>query len=228
MFVSILCDTVCDRVILNPDSPLPSSESLLRLSPRRRPTAGKGSTWEGGIREPAFAYWPGQIPAGSRSASVVSSLDVVPTALELAGLAAVPHAPAPALDGRSMLPVLLGDAPSAHETLFFYASNMCRDGPTAARAGAYKAHWVTAPGPGAKAGKREVHAPPLLFNVDQDPSEAYPLDPQAHTALLRAFEEAYRKEKAAMVWARPPPDPRPDPFDHGVCCDWSRRCVCTP
>ena len=29
---------------------------------------GKGSTWEGGMREPAIAWWPGTVPAGSRIA----------------------------------------------------------------------------------------------------------------------------------------------------------------
>ena len=40
---------------------------------------GKGSTWEGGVRMPAFAYWKGQIAAQTRSSATVSSLDVLPT-----------------------------------------------------------------------------------------------------------------------------------------------------
>jgi len=47
---------------------------------------GKGSTWEGGIHEAAFAYWPGQIEAMSRSAEVISSLDLFPTVSKLAGV----------------------------------------------------------------------------------------------------------------------------------------------
>ena len=46
---------------------------------------GKGSTWEGGIREAGFAHWPGVISPNSRSAEVVSSMDVFPTVMKLAG-----------------------------------------------------------------------------------------------------------------------------------------------
>ena len=73
---------------------------------------GKGSTWEGGIHEAGFAYWPvrptlhsnreyspdavktsvcrgsqGQISPASRTAEIVSSLDLLPTASALAGVA---------------------------------------------------------------------------------------------------------------------------------------------
>ena len=37
---------------------------------------GKGSTWEGGVRESAFAYWKGTILPHSRSSATVSSLDL--------------------------------------------------------------------------------------------------------------------------------------------------------
>jgi arylsulfatase A len=45
---------------------------------------GKGSTWEGGIRMPAFIYWPGQVKPHSRTSAVISSLDVLPTLVSLA------------------------------------------------------------------------------------------------------------------------------------------------
>ena len=46
---------------------------------------GKGSTWEGGIREAGFAHWPGVVKPNSRSAEIISSMDVFPTVLKLAG-----------------------------------------------------------------------------------------------------------------------------------------------
>lgn len=45
----------------------------------------KGSTWEGGIRVPAIARWPGKIPAGRVSDAIFSTLDVLPTFAGLAG-----------------------------------------------------------------------------------------------------------------------------------------------
>src|SRR5690606_28655273 len=46
---------------------------------------GKGSTWEGGMRVPGIAYWPGRITPGSLNASRASTLDLFPTFLRLAG-----------------------------------------------------------------------------------------------------------------------------------------------
>ncbi len=46
---------------------------------------GKGSTWEGGMREPTIAWWPGKIPAGSVTAELGSTMDIYTTAILLAG-----------------------------------------------------------------------------------------------------------------------------------------------
>ncbi|MFO7904086.1 MAG: sulfatase, partial [Pirellulaceae bacterium] len=50
---------------------------------------GKGSAWEGGVREPTVAWWPQTIPAGSTCDEVATALDVLPTFAKLAG-ASVP------------------------------------------------------------------------------------------------------------------------------------------
>jgi arylsulfatase A-like enzyme len=65
---------------------------------------GKGSTWEGGIHEAAFAYWKGTIEPFSRSTEVVSSLDLFPTATALAGLTLPTDR---VYDGRDMSDVLM-------------------------------------------------------------------------------------------------------------------------
>jgi arylsulfatase A len=39
----------------------------------------KGSTWEGGMREPTIAWWPGKIPAGTATDAVTSMMDILPT-----------------------------------------------------------------------------------------------------------------------------------------------------
>merc|ERR1719171_2201475 len=46
---------------------------------------GKSTTWEGGIREPGIARWPGKIPAGSISTAMVATYDIFATVLSLAG-----------------------------------------------------------------------------------------------------------------------------------------------
>jgi len=94
----------------------------------------KGSTWEGGIRMPAFAYWKGQIPPYSRSSETVSSLDVFPTFSRLAN---VPLPENVTLDGRDMTDILLREhGKSKHDFLFFYGfcdGKWPRFGPSAVR-----------------------------------------------------------------------------------------------
>lgn len=152
---------------------------------------GKGSTWDGGIHEAAFAYWKGTITPGTRTHEVTSSLDLFPTASALAGL------PLPAdrvYDGKDMSAVLLNDnGKSLHEVLFFYGGAsgewpQPQQGwhiPSAARMGCWKAHWATASGMGPCTFGGGVYATcphvkypmeaPLLFNVCIDPSESIPL-----------------------------------------------------
>jgi arylsulfatase A-like enzyme len=46
---------------------------------------GKGSTWEGGVRVPTVAWWPGTIEAGSVSDTVAGTIDLLPTLVGLSG-----------------------------------------------------------------------------------------------------------------------------------------------
>jgi arylsulfatase A-like enzyme len=63
----------------------------------------KGSVYEGGIRIPAIASWPGRIPAGSTTAVPSYFPDWFPTLCAAAGVE-----PPPGLDGVNLLPVLTG------------------------------------------------------------------------------------------------------------------------
>src|SRR5262249_41585168 len=63
----------------------------------------KGDAYEGGIRAPMIARWPGKIRPGSRSDQVWAFWDFLPTAAEIAG--ATPPA---GLDGISIAPTLTG------------------------------------------------------------------------------------------------------------------------
>ena len=79
---------------------------------------GKGTTYEGGIRVPMIARWPGRFPAGSTCREPVATIDILPT------VAALTHAPLPPrpIDGKDITPLLRGTpgARSPHDALFFY------------------------------------------------------------------------------------------------------------
>jgi arylsulfatase A-like enzyme len=108
----------------------------------------KGTTWEGGIRVPLVARWPGKIPAGHVSREPAILMDVFSTALKAAGIAAPADR---VIDGRDMLPILTSHAKSSHEALF----SMSNDALRTVRSGQWKLH-VQPPGnvrvaqPGAK------------------------------------------------------------------------------
>ncbi len=74
----------------------------------------KRDLYEGGIRVPLLARWPGRIPGGKVSDHVWGMWDFLPTAAEIAGA----RGPA-GLDGSSMLPALLGRPQRSHEFLYW-------------------------------------------------------------------------------------------------------------
>ena len=71
-------------------------------------------TWEGGVRVPAIFSWPGHLPTGAINRATLSSLDIVPLAVALAG----GKLPADRVfDGRDPFPALQGKATSPHRAL---------------------------------------------------------------------------------------------------------------
>lgn len=82
-------------------------------TPLRR---GKGWLYEGGIREPLIVKWKGKVKPGSTSSSLVSSIDFLPTFLEMAGIAGTPEN----IDGRSFVSVLNNPETEGHRKLFWH------------------------------------------------------------------------------------------------------------
>lgn len=143
----------------------------------------KGAYYEGGIREPFIAAWPGRIAPGSRSDVPVINLDLYPTFLDAAGV------PAPAgkvLDGESLLPLLTGQAKSLRRSAIFWHFPGYLDAPvtrgrdpifrtrptTAMRAGDWKLHlyheeWQLDGGRAQLATNKAVE----LYNLADDPGE---------------------------------------------------------
>jgi arylsulfatase A-like enzyme len=78
--------------------------------------SGKGTLYEGGIKTVSFVYGPNYIKSGLRSKQLVSNIDMVPTALELAGIDPKKEYD---IDGVSMLPLLKGSTKEIHKSLFF-------------------------------------------------------------------------------------------------------------
>ncbi|MET4693539.1 sulfatase-like hydrolase/transferase [Endozoicomonas lisbonensis] len=77
----------------------------------------KAGAFEGAIRVPFAASLPGVIPAGTRSDTMISALDLFPTTVKLAGGDIDPEWD---LDGKDILPVLSGETKeSPHDTLFW-------------------------------------------------------------------------------------------------------------
>jgi arylsulfatase A-like enzyme len=87
--------------------------------------AGKGAYYEGGIREPMFAFWQGKITGGTKSEIPVTNLDFFPTILEVAG---IPIPTDKVLDGNSILPVLTKNETLAERPLFWHFPIYLQDG----------------------------------------------------------------------------------------------------
>ncbi len=78
---------------------------------------GKGSTWEGGMRESTFAWWPGRVPAGRVTDAVAGEIDLLPTFVALAGGVAAKDKP---IDGADMSALLLGQSDASPRAAHYY------------------------------------------------------------------------------------------------------------
>jgi arylsulfatase A-like enzyme len=77
----------------------------------------KGTSWEGGTRVPFLARWPGHIPAGTVSADLARTLDILPT---IAGIVGARLPAGRAIDGQDIRLFLEGKGSSPDEWFFYY------------------------------------------------------------------------------------------------------------
>ncbi len=124
----------------------------------------KGSTWEGGMRVPALAWWPGQVPAGSVSGQLVTAMDLLPTFGQLSQ-AQVPKDRI--IDGKDISAVLTGQtgATSPHEAFYYYRGNALK----AVRSG----HW------------KLFRATGALYDLDSDIGESTDVAPDHPEVVAR-------------------------------------------
>jgi hypothetical protein len=127
---------------------------------------GKGSTWEGGVRVPTIAWWPGRIAPGSVCDAVAGTIDLLPTAVSLAG-GAVPAEPA--IDGRDLSPLLLGKTAQSPREAHYYFSGYqlqaVRQGPWKLAIAAQKDTMGRGADPDAGG------SAPRLYNLDEEIGE---------------------------------------------------------
>jgi arylsulfatase A-like enzyme len=130
---------------------------------------GKGTTWEGGVRVPTVAWWPGKIAAGSSCDAPVSEMDVLPTLVKLAG-GEVPVNRK--IDGKDIWPLLAGQTKeSPHEALFYFFKSRL----DAVRVGPWKLAIAPQKLTNDKKNSEMVPASlekPRLYNLIEDMSEA--------------------------------------------------------
>ena len=136
----------------------------------------KRDLYEGGIRVPTMARWPGKIRPGQVSSQVWAFWDLLPTTAEIAGSAA----PA-GLDGISMLPAMLGQPQKDHEYLYWEFFE--RGFHQAVRMG----NW--------KAVRHGLSAPIELYNLESDLAETRDIAAD-NAGVVRKMEEVLRSARS--------------------------------
>lgn len=132
----------------------------------------KGTTWEGGMREPTVVWWPGSVPGGSVSDEIVTSMDLLPTFAVLSG-GEIPQDRI--LDGRDVSDILLGrpGAKFPHNAFYYYWQHDLR----AVRSGPWKL----------------IRESGELFNLEEDIGETWDVakdNPEVVARLKELLEVA--------------------------------------
>jgi arylsulfatase A len=166
----------------------------------------KGTLYEGGIRVPAIARWPGSIPAGSICDTPAITMDVYPTCLELAGAEMPTDQPC---DGISLAPLLHDPGtPIDRDTLYWHLPHYHHSTPAGAiRRGDWKLLEFF----------EDDHRE--LYNLRSDPGEHTDLasvEPQRAASLQQALAQ-WRQQVGARM-----PEPNPD-YDPDRASELARR-----
>ena len=156
---------------------------------------GKQDMWEGGIKVPFCAVWPGRIKAGTRNRDTVAvTMDLYPTLCEVAGVASIPAVEATSLLSR----FLAQDTGPLDRTLVWVR----REG------GHYggRAYYAIRQGPW-KLLQNTAFEPMRLYNLHDDPQEQSPLpaNHKMYRELFRALQNHINRS-GAIPWAKDPVD----------------------
>lgn len=154
---------------------------------------GKGSTWEGGMREPGIAYWPGKIKPGVVNHDLACSMDLFTTCLALAGVE-IPKDRV--IDGVDMSPILFGTGPDNRNVLFYYRTDTLY----AVRKGTFKAHLITCDGYSTNAPVK--HETPVLYELGSDPGERFDVSAE-HPDVMADIMAEVAKHNQELVRGTP-------------------------
>ncbi len=142
----------------------------------------KGMTWEGGIREPFIARWPGHMPEGKVCAGPASMMDIFPTVTKLCN----GELPSAKLDGIDIWPLLSGAKPEIERDPLLYFDGWYLQ---CVRRGKWKLHLsrynsiTYAPAP--PGGRKNITLKnPELYDVVTDVDESYDVAPE-HPEVVR-------------------------------------------
>lgn len=146
----------------------------------------KAQIWEGGLRVPAVAWWPGRLPAGRTSPELGTVMDLFPTIANLVGLGAAPDRP---FDGRDIMPWLEGATGSPNDLFFYVYPDVVR----AVRDTRWKLV-VRRPSP-----EEELRAE--LYDLESDPYERFDVAADHPDAVqrLRAEMDRFAAESGARL-----------------------------
>jgi arylsulfatase A-like enzyme len=178
---------------INPSSGIPGAPPAPLTGGCNGPLQdGKGSTWEGGMREPAIFWWPNVIKPGL-SMELITMMDVFPTFLSLSNMTSPNNATYP-IDGLNIAPLLLGtNKTSPHDYIYYWREHTVY----AVRYGPWKAHYYTRTG--FDTDPPVEHNPPLLFNVDWDPAERVPLNVSDYADIVANIDNALQQHLEEVV-----------------------------
>ena len=152
---------------------------------------GKGSTWEGGVREPTIAWWPGTVEPDSKCDAVAGTIDLLPTFVALAG-SKVPADPV--IDGCDISGLLLGKTKESPREAHYYFNGYTLK---AVRQGPWKLAFAPQP---ERSGKKPdggvATSENRLYNLDEEigeqtnVAEKHPEDVTRLLALAKKMDEA--------------------------------------
>jgi arylsulfatase A-like enzyme len=174
-------------IFTSDNGPMPAEEFTDFFDSNGPLEGGKRDLYEGGIRIPFIARWPGKITAGTQSDHISAFWDFLPTACEIAG-AEIPKD----IDGISYLPTLLGEEQPVHQYLYWEFPE--KGYKVALRKGKWKAIRNNM--------EEDPDGPIELYNLEDDIGEENNVaeaNPETTQQLTRLLEEAHsRSERFPM------------------------------